>query len=55
MSEQKTLAEVMRAHSFIRMTCYDHDGPCCPEGCHDVAESQYEHYERVILAHLASE
>lgn len=43
-------ADLFKAHDFDRMECADHDHPCCPEGgCHDVIESQYEHYASVVL------
>ena len=45
------LAALIKAHDFSRMTCYDHDGHCCPEGgCHDVTEHQYDHLARILAA-----
>ena len=47
-------ADLFKAHDFDRMTCYDHEGNCCPEGgCHDLSENQYEHYATLCAAQPA--
>jgi hypothetical protein len=43
-SDGDALAELFKAHDFSRVECSDHDGQCCPAGCHDLNVSQYVHY-----------
>lgn len=49
------LCQLFREHDFNRMTCYDHNGHCCPgnedgdPGCHDITETQNQHYATEVI------
>lgn len=48
-----SLARIFYDHDYDRQSCSDHAGACCPNdnpACHGLAESQHEHYARMVEA-----
>lgn len=45
------LEKALCDHDPARMTCYDHNGICCPAGCHDEDGSK-DHRAAAVLALL---
>jgi hypothetical protein len=45
----KELIALFREHDFELSDCEKHPWEnCCPAGCHDITDNQYEHYARLI-------
>lgn len=49
-AEVKAAADAILDHDEESLTCYDHDGTCCPCGTHDMGRAEWQvHRARAAL------